>query len=131
MSPGASEVVLSAMLGELAREAGWILVRPGEEVYLAEFDDAFVFAAVPWSEWDARAARALDTYVRRLAKGAAVVLFNIDKEPPDRITIHRFPDLAELPYGVPVIARYRAGCLERAEQGMAAVKWMEELADIE
>lgn len=119
--------VVSTPLDALARDTGWLLMPPGDEVNLADFTDAFVFGSVAWSTWDIAAAEALAVYIRR-SPGATVILFDMDDEEPGMLLAGRFPGLTVKPHAVPVIARYRNGHLERVEQGMAAVGWMEGLS---
>ena len=126
---------LSPSLDALARDAGWLVARPAEDLNIGDLEDVIVFGAVPWSAWDIEAAQALHAYAREVP-ALVVVLFNIDDEynvdsgGSDGLMLRRFPGADVLPHAVPVIARYRTGKLVWVEQGRVAVERVESLAGL-
>lgn len=71
--------LVSPSLDALARDAGWLMARPAEDLNIGDLEDVIVFGAVPWSAWDIEAAQALHAYAREIP-ALVVVLFNIDDE---------------------------------------------------
>lgn len=112
-------------LEAVVKRNGWTLSEPGAAVDASAHDELFVIAAVPWSDWDRRAAGALARYgsTRRVS----VVVFNLDLEPPEGISERRFPSSSATILQAPVVARYVSGQFDRLLQGLEAAEWLEGL----